>query len=96
MTEIKVIAGLLVKAEHYEEIKNAFHAVVDESRKEEGNISYDLHQDTKEPLKYIIIGSWKSEDAIDIHNTSIHFRNFLKIIEGKLDQLDVDVVKKTY
>ncbi len=93
---MKVIAGLLVKAEHYEEINNAFHKVVDETRKEEGNISYDLHQDAKEPLKYIIIGSWKSQDAIDQHNTSIHFRNFLKIIEGKLDSLEVEVMKKVY
>ncbi|MGM5631505.1 putative quinol monooxygenase [Apibacter raozihei] len=96
MSELKIIAGILLKPEHKEEVKKALFTIVDESRKEEGNISYDLHQDTKEPLKYIFIEVWKSQQAIDSHNTSIHFRNFVKSIEGKFDSLEIDIIKKVY
>ena len=49
MTELKIVAVIVVKAEFQEELEKAFQNVVDGTRKEDGNISYDLHQDVKNP-----------------------------------------------
>ncbi len=96
MTELKIIAVVTVKAAYQKELEKVFHTVVDETRKEEGNVSYDLHQDTKDPLKYTILEVWKSQDAINLHNESAHFKAFVAAIEGKIEGLTVDIIKKIY
>jgi quinol monooxygenase YgiN len=53
-----------------------------------------LHQDINNPLKYIILEVWKSQEAIDEHNESVHFKSFVSLINGKIDGLTVDVVKR--
>lgn len=96
MMELKIVAVIVVKAEYQKELEKVFHTVVDETRKEEGNVSYDLHQDTANPLKYTILEVWKSQDAINIHNESAHFKAFVAAVEGKVESLTVDVIKKIY
>ncbi|NDW17587.1 antibiotic biosynthesis monooxygenase [Dysgonomonas sp. 216] len=96
MSELKIVATVIVKKEFQDELEKAFKAVVDGTRKEAGNISYDLHQDANNPLKYVILEVWKSQDAIDSHNVSDHFETFKNAIDGKIESLTIDVIKKVY
>lgn len=96
MSELKIVAVVTAKKEYQKDIEKALHNVVDGTRTEEGNVSYDLHVDIKNPLKYIIIEVWKSQEALNIHNATVHFNEFKKAIEGKIEGLDIDVVKKIY
>ena len=86
----------MVKEEFYNELIPVFHAVVDATRNEAGNISYDLHQNTKNPQKFVILEVWKSQAAIDEHNVSAHFKAFIKAIENKTDSLSIDVIEEIY
>lgn len=96
MAELKIVATIVVKAEYEKEVLTALHNVVDATRKEDGNISYDLHKNTVTPLEYTILEVWKSQEAIDLHNASAHFDEFKKAINGKIDGLKVDVIRKIY
>lgn len=96
MKELKIVATIVVKEEYKDELLPVFQQVVDETRKEEGNISYDLHQDINNPLKFVILEVWKSQQAIDSHNISEHFRAFAKAIRKKTDSLTIDVMEKIY
>ncbi|MBD8390244.1 putative quinol monooxygenase [Dysgonomonas sp. BGC7] len=96
MMELKIIAVVVVKEAFRDEMEKIFRTVVDETRKESGNVSYDLHQDCKNQLKYTILEVWKSQAAIDEHNASVHFKAFVAAIEGKVDSLSVDVIKRIY
>ncbi len=96
MMELKIIAVVVVKEAFRDEMEKIFRTVVDETRKESGNISYDLHQDCKNHLKYTILEVWKSQAAIDEHNESAHFKVFVAAIEGKVDSLTVDLIKRIY
>ncbi|MBB4036014.1 quinol monooxygenase YgiN [Dysgonomonas hofstadii] len=96
MMELKIVAVIVVKAAYQEELEKVFRTVVDGTRKEAGNVSYDLHQDCKDPLKYTILEVWKSQQAIDEHNKSDHFKAFVAGIEGKVESLTVDVMKQIY
>ncbi|MFI3239615.1 MAG: putative quinol monooxygenase [Bacteroidales bacterium] len=93
MTELKIIATIVAKADTDTEIYAALQAVVNGTRTEDGNKSYTLHRDTSNPLKYVIIEEWKSQSAIDTHNASDHFQQFIKDIEGKLDYIDVTTIQ---
>lgn len=96
MTELKIVATIVVKAEFQTELEKVFRTVVDETRKEEGSISYELHKDVKNPLRYTILEVWKSQEAIDEHNESAHFKAFANAIGDKIESLVIDVIKKVY
>jgi len=96
MKELKIVAVITVKPAYQQELEKVFHTVVDATRKEPGNVSYDLHQDSQNPLKYTILEVWKSQEVIDEHNDSRHFKAFVNAVEGKVDSLTVDVMKKIY
>jgi quinol monooxygenase YgiN len=91
-----IVATLTIKNEADKaDLENALHAVVDGTRTEEGNISYVLHQDVNNPLTYVIIEVWKSQDAINTHNETAHFKAFVEAVGNKAD-LSVNTIKKVY
>ncbi len=90
------MALVTIKPEHKEELLKVFQAVVEETRKEAGNVSYGLYENVSDPNKYTFIEVWKSQQAIDSHNTSVHFQAFVKAIDGKVESLAVDVLKAKF
>ena len=70
MSNIKIVALVTVKPEHTETLKPLFQSLVKASRAEEGNISYDLHQEIGKPERFVFVENWKSQAAIDAHNAS--------------------------
>lgn len=96
MEELKIVATITAKAEFVDEIKQALHTVAGATRKEEGNISYVLHEDVSDMTKLVLLEVWKSQEAIDIHNASAHFSAFKVAIDGKLEGLSINVIRKIY
>jgi len=54
-----------------------FSELIDETRKEPGCIKYELHEVTDQQGLFIMMEEWASEAAIEYHNTSQHFTDFL-------------------
>ena len=44
---------------------------------------------TTRPEKLVFIEHWASQAALDAHNASAHFQNFVKAVEGKNDSIDI-------
>jgi hypothetical protein len=93
MSNIKITAIITVKAEHRAELLDVFTALVGESRKEGSNLRYDLHQDLQNPNRLVFFENWKDQAAVDSHNASVHFQNFLKAIDGKTEAVDIVLMK---
>lgn len=74
MSNIKIVALVTVKPEYTETLVAQFKELVKASRAEEGNISYDLHQEIGKPNRFVFVENWKSQAAIDEHNASAHFQ----------------------
>lgn len=96
MKEVNVIAIFNVKNEYKNELLESFKQVVDETRKEKDVISYVLHQDTKDPLKFVILETWSSKEALAAHEETTHFKKFITDIEGKVTNFTVQLVEKIY
>ena len=90
-----IVATVIVKQEYKDEVLKAIKAVVDASSKEPGNIFYDVFEDVSNPLKFVFIETWKSQAAIDSHNKTAHFNEFVKAIDGKTS-LDVSILKQRF
>jgi quinol monooxygenase YgiN len=92
---LTIVATITMKPEYKAEILKAVKNVVDATRKEPDNIFYDVFEDIKDPLKLTFIETWKSQNAIDSHNNSAHFKAFVKAIEGKVT-LEINVLKHKF
>ncbi len=94
MNELKIVAAITAKSAFRNEVAAALGAVAEATRKEAGNVSYVLHENTANPLKFTILEVWKSQEAIDFHNKTEHFLKFVAAIEGKVDALEIDVMRE--
>lgn len=75
---ITIVAKCFVKEPNTNEFLELALDLVKASRAEDGNVSYDLYRDTKNPLQFTFIEGWKDQNAIDLHNASKHFTEFGK------------------
>jgi quinol monooxygenase YgiN len=92
---LTIVASLTAKPEYKDDVLKAIKTVVDATRKETGNISYNVFEDVKNPLKFVFIEKWKSQAAIDSHNKSAHFNEFVKAVKGKAD-LEASILKQKF
>ncbi len=70
---ITIVAKKLIKQSKVEEFKVLAEELINESRKERGNIAYNLYEDSNNPNILTFIEEWESEEAINLHNNSKHF-----------------------
>ncbi|MDR1919388.1 MAG: antibiotic biosynthesis monooxygenase [Tannerellaceae bacterium] len=83
--KLTIVATITILPEFKEEVLPVIQAVVAGTRTEPGNISYDVFEDVNNPLRFTFIEHWKSQSAIEAHNASPHFLEFVKGIEGKAE-----------
>lgn len=69
-----------VKPEEEENFLKSINKLIEHSRLEEGNISYDMFKQTDKENMYVTIEHWKDEEAIAVHNDSDHFQAFAATI----------------
>jgi quinol monooxygenase YgiN len=93
--ELVIVAHLTTTPEHKDDLLKALEGVVKGTRTEAGCISYTLYEDVNNPLKFTIIEFWKSKAAIDEHNATAHFKEFVAKIDGKAT-LDVSTMKHKF
>jgi len=74
---ITIVAKNLIKQEKIEEFKALAGNLINESRKEKGNVSYNLYQDANNCKVLTFIEEWENQDAINIHNNSKHFTSIV-------------------
>ncbi|MDO5070393.1 MAG: putative quinol monooxygenase [Neisseria zoodegmatis] len=89
MQNVKIVATIVVKPEYRQELVDEFLQLVSASRREAGNIRYDLHQDLEKPDRVVFFEIWKSQAAVEEHAASPHFQAFLKAIEGKTERVEI-------
>jgi len=66
--------------------------LVDSSKKDMGNITYDLMESATDSSKMMIFETWKNQPSLDKHSASVHFRRLVPKIQ-KLAKMDVQIFK---
>ena len=76
---IYVVATLTVKPETRAEFIAAATACIEETRKEAGNIAYDLHESVTDTTKMVFVEQWENMDALGPHRTAEHMKTFGRV-----------------
>ncbi|MCK9782880.1 MULTISPECIES: putative quinol monooxygenase [Enterobacterales] len=94
MNNIRLIATIVAKENHENEVLSACKAMIKPSHKDEGCIQYELHKDTTQPRTFIFFEIWKDQNAIDKHNETEHMKAFVENLKDKIELLDIKFIEK--
>ncbi|MBO7522643.1 MAG: antibiotic biosynthesis monooxygenase [Bacteroidales bacterium] len=84
MMKKTIVARVEVSAGKEEAFKAAAQGVINGTRKEAGNISYNLYECVGTPTKFIFYEEYADDDAFQFHANSDHFNTFAKAIKDLL------------
>ena len=77
---IYVVATLMIKPETHAEFIAAATACIKETRKEPGNIAYDLHESVTDHSKMVFVEQWENEEALVPHRGAEHIKTFGRVV----------------
>src|SRR5690606_2938008 len=73
-TSIRVVARVSARVDKLEETLEAFRILVDETRKENGCITYEALRNVEEPYEFTFVEEWESAEALENHFATEHFQ----------------------
>ncbi len=89
-----IVARIKAKKNNATLVETELLKLVEPTRKEEGCLQYDLHQDNEKPEIFIFYENWASNDLLQAHMNSEHLKALLKAIDGAVNELTVNVMSK--
>lgn len=84
--KIYLTAIIKAKEEYQTEVLKVLQSMVTETRKEEANELYTLHQGTEDKNHFIFYEIWKSEEGLKNHNEQPYIKAFGNLVEEKLQE----------
>ena len=72
-----LLIHLSVKEDRGDKFELAFATARRETRKEKGNLAYDLCRDTENPSRYLIYERWKNVAALEEHLKTSYIKRLL-------------------
>jgi len=88
--ETTIVAKILAKPSQKELVQFQLLKLVEETRKEEGCILYDLHQDNKNENLFLFYEKWASHDLWQNHVKAKPFKRFRKATKGAIEEIIVN------
>lgn len=71
----------VAKDENIGELKGLLVDMIDASRAEDGCLFYYIHQMSDKPNTFVVLESWRDDDALDGHKQSAHYAHYKSSFE---------------
>ncbi len=85
MSKLTIVANVIAKQDQIELVKNELTKLIEPTRKEEGCIRYDLHQDNDNPAHFVFLESWSSQQLLQQHLQSEHIAAYRAATDGAVE-----------
>jgi quinol monooxygenase YgiN len=92
---VSVVTHVDVPPPRREEAEALLKAVAEESRKDEGNIRYDVYQEISRTNHFTIFATWRDAKAFESHEIKPHVRRFRETLAPMLGAPYDDRLYKT-
>ena len=76
-----LLAYLKVQPGTAQKFLDAAKDVIAESRREPGNLVYNLHRSTKDPRQFVFYELFSTYEDMQLHRNSKHVKSFLKDVD---------------
>ena len=84
--DIRVAAFIHAERGQEDAVRDICLACVAPTRAEDGNHQYVLHTDAQDPSLFVFIEHWQSQQALDRHMQTPHFKKLAAALHGKVTQ----------
>ncbi|WP_298396587.1 putative quinol monooxygenase [Flavobacterium sp.] len=84
--KINITVLLKSKIETADKLNALLEGLVEKSRKEEGCIQYDLHQDVENSNVFILHEVWQNKAIFDLHNSQEYVKHFFSNVPELLGE----------
>ena len=81
-TTLNIVALIEAEANQKEFVKAELMKLIAPTRKEEGCLQYDLHQDNEKPHVFMFYERWENRDLWQKHMNNDHLQAYMKATEG--------------
>lgn len=92
--EIYITAVVKSIPEFRTEVQNFLRGLVEKTKKEEANITYNLHQDIKDENTFVFYEIWENQDGLDKHNEQPYMQTFRDLAAEKFQETIIYISKK--
>jgi len=82
--EVVCVAQFKAKEGKEEELLAALHALIPATRREKGNLRYELNQAIEDPRTITFIEKFASQEAFDFHCDTPYIKEFFGTVPPKL------------
>ena len=86
MSKISLVAIIRAKKESGECVRSELSKLVAPTRKEDGCIEYNLHQDNDAPEVFVFYEIWEGAAYLEKHLSSDHYRKCGNAIVGMIEE----------
>lgn len=94
MSLLTVVAKVKAKKESVETVKSELLKLIEPTRKENGCIAYNLHQDNEDPAVFIFYETWESSACLEKHMGADHFKGCVSVISPLLEEQAVHIMTR--
>lgn len=84
--KIYLTAIIQSKEEYRTEVMEVLQNMVKETRKEEANESYILHQGIEDKNQFVFYEIWKNKEGLALHNQQSYIEAFGALVDEKLQE----------
>ncbi|GAB5387452.1 MAG: putative quinol monooxygenase [Alphaproteobacteria bacterium] len=82
MPRLTIVANIHAQPDQIELVKSELLKLVPVTRKEDGCINYDLHQDNDDPAHFMFHENWESREQWQTHMQAPHLAAYMQATEG--------------
>ena len=94
--QLAIVARQDTKVGKTEELIHLIEGLVEDTRKENGNLCYNVFQDIDNPTKILFYEMWKDEAAFNAHCESEHVKNYRNKIQDLVEgELVLDIYERS-
>lgn len=91
---IFVVSKSMVREDKVAEYKQQVVRLIQETRKEEGCISYDLCEDMDNPNILTFIEKWEDKQALDLHMKTVHFMEIVPKLRELRESAELNIYRE--
>ena len=83
MAEVIGVVDIVVAEGRQDALKEAFAACARGTHAEEGCLAYALHVDNADPLHFVLLERWRSQEDLDAHMTKPYVADLFAFAGGE-------------
>ena len=84
MSDLQVVATIPATPEGSDTLRTALSTLVEQTRHEDGCLSYDLFESAAAPNTFVTVERWRDQAALDEHMRSPHLAEAFAAADGAL------------